>query len=175
MKGFTASVWASFVACALALPAGQGSSPVVNGRAVSPTVVLSPSNTIVGLASGDVEKFAGIPFADPPTGSLRLKPPKKLSTNLGSAYDAINPAAACPQMLVSSGENQSLFLQVLGDLVSLPIIQAATNQSEDCLTVSVIRPAGVAAGANLPVLYWIFGGAFEVRKPGRTLRLIPKY
>ncbi|KAJ0125272.1 sterol esterase precursor [Diaporthe amygdali] len=162
MKVFSVSVWASLLACVLALPARQGSSPVINGRAASPTVVLSPSNTLVGLASGDVEKFAGIPFADPPTGSLRLKPPKKLSTNLGDAYDAINPAAACPQMLVSSGENQSLFLQVLGDLVSLPIIQAATNQSEDCLTVSVIRPAGVTAGANLPVLYWIFGGAFEL-------------
>ncbi|KAI3392412.1 hypothetical protein diail_5739 [Diaporthe ilicicola] len=162
MKAFSVSVWAAFLACALALPAGKGSAPVLNGRAASPTVVLSPSNTIVGLASGDVEKFAGIPFADPPTGSLRLKPPQKLSTNLGDAYDAINPAAACPQMLVSSGENQSLFLQILGNLTTLPILQAATNQSEDCLTVSVIRPANVTAGANLPVLYWIFGGAFEL-------------
>lgn len=161
MKVFSISAWASLVACVLALPARQG-SPVVNERAVSPTVVLSPSNTVVGLASGKVEKFAGIPFADPPTGSLRLKPPKRLSTNLGDAYDAINPAAACPQMIVSSGENQSLFLQILGDLVTLPIVQVATNQSEDCLTVSVIRPAGVEAGANLPVLYWIFGGAFEL-------------
>lgn len=162
MKALSISAWAYLAACVLALPARQDSSPVVNGRAASPTVALSPSNTVVGLADGNVEKFAGIPFADPPTGSLRLKPPKKLSTNLGDAYDAINPAAACPQMLVSTGENQSLFLQVLGDLVTLPIIQAATNQSEDCLTVSVIRPAGVEAGANLPVLYWIFGGAFEV-------------
>lgn len=162
MKALSISAWASLAACVLALPARQGSSPVVDSRAASPTVVLSPSNTVVGLASGDVEKFAGIPFADPPTGSLRLKPPKKLSTNLGDAYDAINPAAACPQMLISTSENQSLFLQILGDLVTLPIIQAATNQSEDCLTVSVIRPAGVEAGANLPVLYWIFGGAFEV-------------
>ncbi|POS71667.1 lipase [Diaporthe helianthi] len=161
MKVLSVSTWASLVSCVVALPARQGSH-VVNGRAVSPTVVLSPSNTLVGLSSGKVEKFAGIPFADPPTGSLRLKPPKRLSTNLGDAYDAINPAAACPQMLVSSGENQSLFLQVLGDLVSLPIVQVATNQSEDCLTVSVIRPAGVEAGANLPVLYWIFGGAFEL-------------
>ncbi|KAK7723915.1 hypothetical protein SLS64_000246 [Diaporthe eres] len=161
MKALSISAWASLAACVLALPARQGSSPVVDGRAVSPTVVLSPSNTVVGLASGNVEKFAGIPFADPPTGSLRLKPPKKLSTNLGDAYDAINPAAACPQMLVSTGENQSLFLQILGDLVTLPIIQAATNQSEDCLTVSVIRPAGVEAGANLPVLYWIFGDLLD--------------
>lgn len=165
MKSLSISAWASLVAGVLALPARPGSSPVVNGRAASPTVAISPSNTVVGLASGKVEKFAGIPFADPPTGSLRLKPPKKLSTNLGDAYDAINPAAACPQMLVSTGENQSLFLQILGDLVTLPIIQAATNQSEDCLTVSVIRPAGVEAGANLPVLYWIFGGAFEVFQP----------
>jgi carboxylesterase type B len=135
---------------------------VIQGRATSPTVVLSPSNTVIGLASGDVEKFAGIRFADPPTGSLRLKPPQKLSTNLGDSYEAINPAAACPQMLVSTGEDQSLFFQVVGDLLDSTLLQKATNQSEDCLTVSVIRPAGVTAGANLPVLFWIFGGAFEV-------------
>lgn len=162
MKPFYLARLCSLLASALALPAQPDPSPVVQGRATSPTVVLSPSNTVIGLASDNVEKFAGIRFADPPTGSLRLKPPQKLSTNLGDSYEAINPAAACPQMLVSSGEDQSLFVQVLGDLLDSKLFQKATNQSEDCLTVSVIRPAGVTAGANLPVLFWIFGGAFEL-------------
>ncbi|RYO77696.1 hypothetical protein DL762_009100 [Monosporascus cannonballus] len=30
--------------------------------------------------------------------------------------------------------------------------------SEDCLTVNVVRPAGVSADADLPVLVWIYGG-----------------
>ncbi|ROW06763.1 hypothetical protein VMCG_04163 [Cytospora schulzeri] len=153
MKSFLLALLPSLLALApaLALPAHPDPSPVIKDRTISPTVVLSPSNTVVGLAIGDVEKFAGIRFADPPTGSLRLKPPQKLSTNLGDSYDAINPAAACPQMLVSAGEDQSLFLEVVGDLLDTPIFQTATNQSEDCLTVSVIRPAGVTAGANLPL------------------------
>lgn len=125
-------------------------------------MVISPSNTVVGLATGKVEKFAGIPFAEPPTGQLRLKPPQKLSTNLGDAFDTINPAAACPQMLVSTGDD-SLFLSVAADILDGPLFQKALNISEDCLTVSIERPAGVTAGANLPVLFWIFGGGFEVR------------
>jgi para-nitrobenzyl esterase len=32
--------------------------------------------------------------------------------------------------------------------------------SEDCLTLNVWRPAGAAPGAKLPVMVWIYGGAF---------------
>ena len=32
--------------------------------------------------------------------------------------------------------------------------------SEDCLTLNIFRPAGVAAGAGLPVAAWIYGGGF---------------
>lgn len=161
MKSLFLALIPSLLATALALPTQTDPSPVIKDRASSPTVVLSPSNTVIGLASGKVEKFAGISFADPPTGSLRLKPPQKLSTNLGDSYDAINPAAACPQMLVSTGDDQTLFLQVVADLLDTPLFQTAANESEDCLTISVTRPAGVTAGANLPVLFYIFGGAFE--------------
>ncbi|GJJ10003.1 hypothetical protein Clacol_004229 [Clathrus columnatus] len=35
------------------------------------------------------------------------------------------------------------------------------EESEDCLFINVIRPGGTAANANLPVLFWIFGGGFE--------------
>ncbi|ROW08554.1 hypothetical protein VPNG_06212 [Cytospora leucostoma] len=161
MKPTCLLLLASLLVPCLALPARSDPSPVLVDRASSPTVVLSPSNTIVGLASGNVEKYAGIRFADPPTGSQRLKPPQKLSTNLGDAYEAINPAAACPQMLVSTGD-ETLYLQVISDFLDTPLFQTATNISEDCLTVSVIRPSGVKAGADLPVLFWIFGGAFEL-------------
>jgi acetylcholinesterase len=32
--------------------------------------------------------------------------------------------------------------------------------SEDCLTVNVLRPAGIPANASLPVMVWIYGGGF---------------
>nr|WP_308238221.1 carboxylesterase family protein [Phenylobacterium sp. J367] len=37
---------------------------------------------------------------------------------------------------------------------------ANCTQSEDCLFVNVTRPAGAKAGAKLPVMVWIHGGAF---------------
>jgi len=32
--------------------------------------------------------------------------------------------------------------------------------SEDCLTINVVRPAGLNSTAKLPVLVWIYGGSF---------------
>lgn len=150
---------------AAALPAAgpDAPSPVVQDRATAPTVAISPSNTVVGSVSGTVEQFNGIYFADDPTGSLRLRPPQKLSTDLGDAFDASGSAAACPQMLIATDTNESLFLQVAGFLLNSPPFQEATGQTENCLTVSVARPAGTTSGAGLPVLFWIYGGAFEVR------------
>lgn len=161
----TSALVLSLVATALALPkANPPPSPVVQDRATAPRVVLSPSNTVVGTASGGIEQFGGIYYADEPTGNLRLRPPQKLTTNLGDAFDASGAAAACPQMLVSTGDDQSLFTEIVGDLLSSVIVQDVTGQTENCLTVSVARPEGTTAGDNLPVLFWIFGGAFEVRQ-----------
>jgi acetylcholinesterase len=33
--------------------------------------------------------------------------------------------------------------------------------SEDCLTLNIIRPAGLSAKSALPVLVWIYGGGFS--------------
>jgi len=137
-------------------------SPALAGRASKPTVSLGPSATVIGTSLLGVESFKGIPFADPPTGSLRLKPPQKLSTALGT-FDATGNAAACPQMFFSTGGNDFL-TSVLGDLLNTPLFQTVTDQSEDCLSITVARPAGTTAGAKLPVLFWIFGGGFEVER-----------
>jgi carboxylesterase type B len=42
------------------------------------------------------------------------------------------------------------------------LFQKALKISEDCLNINVIRPRGTKAGDNLPVLFWIYGGGFEV-------------
>ncbi len=34
------------------------------------------------------------------------------------------------------------------------------NMSEDCLNLNVVRPKGVSEDAKLPVMVWIYGGAF---------------
>lgn len=131
------------------------------------TVVLSsPESTILGNVHSDVESFGGIPYAEPPVGPLRLSPPKRLETSLGT-FDGTGPAGACPQMVVST-DSKNFLLDTLGSLANLPFMQEATGQSEDCLSITVARPVGVKAGDNLPVLFWIYGGGFEVSLPSHN-------
>jgi carboxylesterase type B len=142
---------------ALPAPVPEPAAPLQE-RAAKVTVSL-PSATVVGSSSGTVDTFNGIPFAKPPTGALRLKPPQKPDGNLGTV-DATGTAAACPQMFFST-DSQNIVLDVLGNALALPLLQVV-NGKEDCLTINVQRPAGTAAGAKLPVLFWIFGGGFEL-------------
>ncbi|KAK7431562.1 hypothetical protein QQZ08_001780 [Neonectria magnoliae] len=128
-------------------------------RAAGTATVILPFATILGNVKNKVESFGGIPYAEPPEGQLRLRPPKRLERSLG-VFDATGPAGACPQML-SSTESTNILFDLLGTIANLPFVQKATGQSEDCLTITVARPEGTKAGAKLPVLYWIFGGGFQ--------------
>ncbi|KAJ3521701.1 hypothetical protein NM208_g13174 [Fusarium decemcellulare] len=124
------------------IPIPEPATPATIEERAEKVTVAVPSGTVIGSSSGEVESFRGIPFADPPTGSLRLKPPKKLSKALGT-FDA------------------SGLVEFLSDFLSIPFLQVVTGQ-EDCLTMTVQRPAGTKAGDKLPVLFWIFGGGFEL-------------
>ena len=133
--------------------------PVV--LATAPTVTIAyPQATIVGL-SGTVEKFPGVPFAHPPTGSLRLKPPKPLTAPLGM-INATSNGPACPQFFFSTAINDAIPTTEIGLLLDTPLFQEIVDVSEDCLFINVQRPAGTTASSKLPVLFWIFGGGFEL-------------
>ncbi|KAF8961457.1 extracellular triacylglycerol lipase precursor [Flammula alnicola] len=93
--------------------------------------------TLVGrdITELKLDFFGGIPFAEPPLGNLRLRPPV-LKTTLGVAtFDASNFGKGCLQSSSS-----------------------VTTFSEDCLTINVYRPSGLQSSAKLPVLY---GGGFD--------------
>jgi len=141
-------------------------TPVLDDRAAAGTatvVIPSPDATVLGNVMNKVESFGGIPYAHPPVGQLRLRPPKRLTESIGT-FDGTGPAGACPQF-VSSTESTNFLFDLLGDIANLPFIQNATGQTEDCLSITVARPQGTKAGDKLPVLYWIFGGGFEVCFP----------
>ncbi|KAI0142285.1 sterol esterase [Hypoxylon sp. NC0597] len=152
----SAAVFAGIVA---ALPAPT----ITLEKRATTTSVIIPQGTIVGSVSNGVENYGGIPFAQAPEGNLRLKPPQRLNTSLGT-FDATGAGPSCPQMFFSTGGND-LLISVLGNLINTPLFQTVTDQKEDCLTMRVQRPAGTKSDAKLPVLFWIFGGGFELGSP----------
>ena len=81
--------------------------------------------------------FRGIPFAAPPLGSLRWKPPQPVLPWKG-VRESVEAPPSCIQG--DQGWNHSDFL----------------NQREDCLTLDVRTPK---LGGKLPVLVWIHGGS----------------
>ncbi|KAF7350388.1 Carboxylic ester hydrolase [Mycena venus] len=100
----------------------------------SPTVQLGNS-TVTGLSFSNLEFYGGIPYAEPPIGSLRFKRPvplRKLST---PTFDATQPGAPCLQ--AGSQSNSSI---------------------EDCLTLNIYKPSGLGKNVTLPVMAWIHGG-----------------
>jgi carboxylesterase type B len=136
-------------------------APAPNKRASTPTVTIAyPEATIVGLG-GTVEQFPGIPFAQPPVGPLRLKPPQPITEPLGT-FSATENGKACPQFFFSDTINDAIPTAEIGLLLDTPLFQTTLNAGEDCLVINVQRPAGTTATSKLPVLFWIFGGGFEL-------------
>ncbi|KAF6834662.1 sterol esterase precursor [Colletotrichum plurivorum] len=156
MKSFSISVLTAAL-----LPALAAGEPDNHNRQHQPRAAQAVNfgaGTVLGRSFGSVETFSGIPYAKPPVGALRLKPPQKFNDTL-NLFDATGTAASCPQFTLSS-ESSNIIIDTLGSLLSLPIFQPLNGQ-EDCLTLTVQRPAGTPPGAKLPVMLWIFGGGFE--------------
>ena len=111
------------------LAAGLASAAVVHTR----------QGAVAGVTAGSVESFKGVPFAAPPVGDLRWRPPQPAAAWTGvKTADAFGPI--CLQA------SRGFFRQM--------------KMSEDCLTLNVWRPANAKPGARLPVMVWIYGGAF---------------
>jgi para-nitrobenzyl esterase len=110
-------------------------------QAGAPTVKTA-SGIVRGLTEGEVDNFLGIPYAAPPVGEFRWRPPQPLTPWEGER-DATKFGANCAQSGWGSAAGT---------------IQA--NSSEDCLFLNVWRPANTKPGAKLPVMVWIHGGAF---------------
>ncbi len=131
------------------LAAGCGSSdPDPAGAGTTqkgPLTVQTDKGAVEGSLLGSTRAFLGIPFAAPPTGDLRWKPPA--------------PAEPWTATLKATAKGPSC--AQLGALSKT----LDTTSSEDCLTVNVWTPEALAP-APRPVLVWIHGGAFVLGSGG---------
>lgn len=123
------------------------------------TAILADNSTVIGYEAEGLSTFSGIPFAQPPVGDLRLRPAQPITTPLGT-IDATQEAKACPQFALSL-DASSLPEKVAAELINTPFGQNLVNMDEDCLTLTIIAPPDAKPGDNLPVLFWIYGGAFS--------------
>ena len=149
----------------------------------------SPSTEIVKTIDGDlkgyekenVNYFLGIPFAEAPVGDLRWKPPAPTKKWVG-VREATEFGAACMQ---PTNIGNSLFLELMLDGFGLAwheklIINVlaflnfgqSTEYSEDCLFLNVIAPK---EAENLPVMFWIHGGASRFGSGGESIYLTSKF
>ena len=126
--------------------------------ASNPLVVKTDQGKVQGKMSADgkARDFLGIPFAAPPVGPLRWKPPQ--------------PAAKWHGVRQSTTFGSRCMQQERYD----DMMFRDPGENEDCLTLNVWAPAAKANG-KLPVMVWIFGGGFagggtsEPRQDGENL------
>jgi para-nitrobenzyl esterase len=100
-------------------------------------VVKTDAGSVSGLQQGSLRVYTGIPFAAPPTGDLRWRPPAPVQPWSGVKETKLY-STACPQPAA---------------------VDPTLNMSEDCLYLNVWTPAK-SADEKLPVMVFFHGGAF---------------
>ncbi|MFM2055618.1 MAG: hypothetical protein RLY71_3 [Pseudomonadota bacterium] len=102
---------------------------------------------VEGIRDGQVKAFLGVPYAAPPVGEYRWRPPQPLTPWAG-VRRTIRFGASAWQLLDAKG---------FGPWTPEYVVQ--NDVSEDCLYLNIWSP-DVSPEARLPVLVWIHGGAF---------------
>ena len=130
---------AAFVLLCGVLSAGVATSEPAEAAPGTPLVVTTSGGAVQGATVGTVDEFLGIPYAAPPVGALRWKPPQPPARWSGTRL-ATTFGPHCPQPASSFG---------------------LASMSENCLYLNVYAPKHTKTNAgSLPVMVYIHGGVF---------------
>jgi para-nitrobenzyl esterase len=132
-------VWAAGFGAALGLGllfSLLGAPSAASAEAAGGPIVRTRSGPVQGVLNGSVREFLGIPYAAPPAGPLRWRPPQA-PRPWSAVRDASQPGPACPQA---------------------PNFFGPASCNEDCLSLNVYAPP--PGEQLLPVFVWIHGGDF---------------
>ena len=128
------------IALCLVLPwmlAGCGGGSGSGGTAPPPPLPTNQVQVAEGIYRGEAQSsllvLRGVPYAQPPLGSLRFRPPSPVSSFTG-VRDAMSAGPICAQ------DNQGSFAG-----------------SEDCLTLNIWTPD---KSGSLPIIVFVHGGGF---------------
>ncbi|KAI9454047.1 carotenoid ester lipase precursor [Lactarius psammicola] len=148
LRGFLVIICAA-TATVLAAPAIRATRPIVK----------LDRGTFIGTTADGVNKFLGIPFAQPPVGDLRFRLPKALGPYSGT-YNATAFGLSCTQQATTLAIPNGLPQETLDIL----LLGSSTTilDGEDCLVLNVVAPSRVRHGSKLPVVVWIYGGSFVI-------------
>ena len=135
--------YAPILAVALSLAAcgaqSQTPPPSAPSTPLTPVEARIATGALRGYTASGVNTFKGVPYAQPPVGALRWRPPQAAQAWTG-VRDAQAFGSDCMQNRAGWDDSQS----------TLPV-------SEDCLSLNVWSPDNAA---KAPVMVWIHGGGF---------------
>jgi para-nitrobenzyl esterase len=115
----------------------------VHASAERLSIVQTAQGGVRGLWDHDVAVFRGIPYAEPPVGKRRFRPPVRRG-----CWDGVRDATRFGQIVPQTDESP----------LDAKSLRKGVPQGDDCLNLNVWTPT--LENASLPVLFWIHGGSF---------------